>query len=78
MSVDARPMRHTLRILQLMRFLESARRPHSWYELAEYFGVCVRSIRRDVVLLQRLGAHVPIRVPDAAGAKAQVGPLTWQ
>ncbi len=28
-------------------------------------------------LLQRLGAHVPIRLVDGVRVKAQIGPLTW-
>lgn len=48
------------RVLQIIELLR--RRQMSVYDLAAEFGVTVRTIRRDVLLIQRAGAIVDLTV----------------
>ena len=64
-----------LRVLAVMRLLESARAPWPLERLADYFGVSQRTIRRDVETLRAAGAEIDTDNDD--GGRVRFHALQW-
>jgi hypothetical protein len=67
-----------IRLVQLIRLLETARSGWTYRWLADRFGVQPRTIRRDLETLRAAGAEIPVMTTPSGGTEpARVGRLKW-
>lgn len=66
------------RVLHLIRLLETATRQYTLLELADRLSVTTRTIRRDLAILEEVGAIVEFDREAHAPYRAVVCHLVWK